>query len=458
MTFADEYQAYCKHYGAPERIECLLCDINAVLRGKWLPGDQHEKLSSGKVRLPFSTYAPNILGLEVAETGLGIVAGDPDGVVMPIAGTLLPVPWETGKVAQVLVEIHQDDGEVSPLSARGQLARVLDQFTQRNLTPVAAAELEFYFCAKREHPQDPPRPPQGSPAAQNFDVESLYRFQPILDDILAACKQQGLATDTLIAEYGPGQFEINFHHSQDILAAADTALLFRRIVRCVAAKHGIEATFMAKPYRDYPGNGMHLHVSVTDAKGHNIFAHNENSRDKSNTEAVSDTLQHAVAGTLATLHDMQAIFAPHLNSLRRFAPNSFAPTAPLWGCDHRGAAVRIPETHGPGARLEHRISGADVNPYLAVAAILAGIVYGLKHRIAAPPMLQKDQDATADLSAQPLSADWQSTIEAFAQSEFAQSIFAEPYHHVYTQVKLNEAKEIATQISQVEYQLYLSRL
>lgn len=452
MSFLDEYQTYCDQYGAPERIEFLLCDINAVLRGKWLPGDQYQKLADGKVRLPHSTYAPNIMGLEVEETGLGIVAGDPDGVVLPVAGTLLPVPWAEGNIAQVMVEIHEDNGAVSELSPRQQLSNTLAKFTALGLHPVAAAELEFYLLQARQSPELAPAPPSGSPEAQNFDLESMYRLQPILDEILSASKSQGLATDTLIAEYGPGQFEVNFHHTDNILIAADTALLFRRIVRCVAAKHGLEATFMAKPYRDHPGNGMHLHVSVVDDNGNNIFdcgtEHNP----------VGETLTNAVAGTLATMHELQAVFAPHLNSLRRFAPNSFAPTAPEWGCDHRGAAVRIPETNGPGSRLEHRISGADVNPYLVIAAILAGIIHGLQNKPALPPMLEKNSKNDSTQTAKPLSSDWQQAITNFSQSEFAIAVFGEQYHHIFTQVKLNELKALATQLSQVEYKHYLSRL
>jgi glutamine synthetase len=450
--FKTEYLAYCDRYGTPQRIELLLCDINAVLRGKWLPGDEADKLATGKVRLPLSTYAPNILGFEVEETGLGIVAGDPDGVLVPVPGSLQPVPWQSEPTAQVLVEMLDSSGTVSWLSSRAQLAKVLAQFTNKGWHPVVAAELEFYLLQTRPEPTSAPIPPVGAPEAQNYDMECLARCQPVLDEILSASAEQGLATDTLIAEFGPGQFEVNFHHSDDVLKAADTALLFRRIVRCVAAKHGYEATFMAKPYRDYPGNGMHLHASIVDANGSNIFMPSADApKDKA-----SETLQAAVAGTLATMAELHAVFAPHMNSLRRFSQNSFAPSAPEWGYDHRGAAVRIPETHGPGARFEHRISGADVNPYLAIAAILGGALFGLETKPELPAPMDATQGAQ-EAMAESLTSDWLAAVTQFKNSTFAQQLFTEQYHRVFTQVKLDEISAISSEISTVEYRYYLSR-
>ncbi|MGJ8645955.1 MAG: glutamine synthetase family protein [Marinomonas colpomeniae] len=449
MTFIKEFEDYCQQYGKPERIELLLCDLNAVLRGKWLPGDQVDNLINGKVRLPLSTYAPNIMGVGVDSSGLGLVNGDPDGIIVPILGTLKPVPWAEEPTAQLMIDMLDETGEISYLSPREQLTRVAKNFNDNGWHPVAAAELEFYVIEERQDPNEAPVPPIGSPEAQNYDMESLSRFQGMLDDILQASEQQGLATDTLIAEFGPGQFEVNFHHTNDILKAADTALLFRRIVRYVAKKYGLEATFMAKPYKNYPGSGMHLHVSVLDDDGKNIFT----PEDKEQTH-ISLPLEYAVAGVLDTMREMQAVFAPHMNSLRRFGLNGFAPNAPEWGYDHRGAAIRIPEVNGPGARLEHRICGADVNPYLAITAILGGMLHGLKTK----PQLTPPLDTDSQNAIEPLDSNWLETITRFSNSAFAKSLYGEDYHHVFTQVKLNEVEEISTEISPIEYRLYLSRL
>lgn len=447
--FLKEYAAFCETYGRPDRVELMMCDVNAILRGKWLPGDDEAKIAEGGVRLPLSTYAPNILGEEVEATGLGIAIGDPDGRLFPVPGSLRNVPWAPPDtvVAQVLAEMHDDSGDVSPVSPRRQLENMLARFAERGLKPVVATELEFYLYKPREGMEEAPVPPDRSPTAQNYDLEVLDRTQAILDDILDGAIAQGMTPDTLIAEYGPGQFEINFHHTDDVMAAADDALYFRRLVRAVARKHGMSATFMAKPYADYPGNGMHAHVSLVDVDGKNVF-------DDGSGDA-SVLLRQAVAGTLATMEDLQAIFAPHMNSYRRFQPASFAPHAPDWGYDNRAAGVRLPEVSGPGARLEHRISGADTNPYLVLTAVLGGILYGLDHPdLPLPPPLDDEDGEHAD----PLTADWSTAVECFAESEIAASVFGPLYRDIYTAVRRDEIAQLTSAISQIEYRTYLGRL
>lgn len=443
--FEKSFAGYTETFGVPDRIELMLCDLNGILRGKWLPGDQTGKFAKGDVRLPLSTYAPNILGEEVEETGLGIVAGDPDGRLVPVESSLAPVPWAKGNVAQMLVEMVEAGKDDNPLSPRGILQSVLDRFAAKDMFPVVASELEFYIFKPRADASDAPQPPARTPDAQNYDLEILDRQEDILTEIQGACAVQGLATDTLIAEYGPGQFEINFHHTADVLRAADTALLFRRLVRAVMARHGMEASFMAKPYAEFPGNGMHLHASLVNGAGENVF---------SSDEGVGETLQNAVAGVLSSMADLQAIFAPHMNSYRRFQPNSFAPTAPDWALDHRGAAVRIPATKGPGARLEHRISGADVNPYLAFAAILGGMLHGIETKPALPLSLD-DPKATPST---PLGHDWLMAVERFAQADIAATIFGTEYRDIYATLRRDEISKIATRLTQVEYEVYLGRL
>ncbi len=446
MNFAEEFDAYCQNHGAPDRIELLLCDLNAVLRGKWVPGDGIEKLTKGAVRLPLSTYVPAIMGNEVEKTGLGGKIGDPDGILVPISRTLHPAPWLPGNVAQVLVEMTDMQGTISPHSPRELLRSVLNRFTDKGWRPVVASELEFYIIRARGEIDEPPRPPAFSPDAQNYDMELLNRREAVLNDILSASTAQGLATDTLTAEYGPGQFEINFHHTDDVLAAAETAILFRRLVRGVVASHGCEATFMAKPYLEYPGNGMHVHASVIDRGGQNIFAPSDDAE-------IAQTLKNAVAGVLDSMMELQAIFAPHGNSYRRFRPNSFAPICPNWGLDNRTASVRLPETKGPAARLEHRISGADTNPYLALAAILGGMIQGLENAPTLKPALD-DPDCEP---AEPLDHDWQSSIDRFAASPLAFQIFGE-YRDLYAIVKRNEVAKILDPITPAEFKYYLSRM
>lgn len=448
MSIFDEaWRAYTDKHGTPDRLELMLPDINGILRGKWLPGDEVSKLTSGEVRLPLSTYVPSIFGWEVEETGVGIVVGDPDGHMVPVADSLQPVPWADGHVAQVLVEMYDETGEISTLSARQILARQLDKLAQQDLFPVVATELEFYVVKARAEANDAPAPPDRLPEAQNYDLEVLARHDDLLSEILDASKAQGLPTDTLIAEYGPGQFEINFHHTSDVMAAADTALLFKRLVRQVVANHGLEATFMAKPYAEAPGSGMHAHISMQDGEGRNIFAAPKGAE-------IADTLKHATGGALASMRELQAIFAPHMNSYRRFQINSFAPATADWGFDHRGAAVRIPATHGPGARLEHRIAGADVNPYLALAAILGGMALGLAHKTDPGDRI----DVEGKDPGTRMSHDWVRSVERLATSDLAAEILGDEMRDIYVTLRQHEMAEALTAITPMEYATYLSRL
>ncbi len=442
--FEKELADYVAEHGVPDRIELMVSDMNSVMRGKWLAGKDALKLITGEARLPLSTYAPNIFGEEVEASGIGSQIGDPDGELTPIAGTLDRVFWTEGHVAQLLCEMVESDGAVSALSPRQMLANMVDKFHAEGLKPVVASELEFYIYQSRDRADEAPQPPEDSPVAQNYDLDVLDRHSALLDDIEATSKKLELPVDAMIAEYGPGQFEINFHHTDDILSAADTALIFRRLVHGVAVSHGMEATFMAKPYTDHPGNGMHLHASVLDEKGENIF----NSDD-----GVHPRLGHAVAGSLATMRELQAIFAPHYNSYRRFHPGSFSPTAPNWAADDRRAGIRLPQITGPAARMEHRICGADVNPYLAFAAILGGMLHGLSNKLE-PPLPLDDTDAVEPDS---LTHDWTSAIEAFASSDIAADIFGKTYRDIYAAVRRDEQEQFSSVITPMEYQTYLNR-
>ena len=247
-SFKAEYDAYCASFGVPDRIEAMFFDANAIPRGKWVPGKDVGKLIKGGLRIPEAAYAPNIFGEEVDATGLGSIKGDPDGHLVPVAGTLKPVPWLEGNVAQVLIEMTDAAGTTSVLSPRGILAKIVDHFAALGLRPVVATELEFYICRAREDSDEAPEPPVGLGRARNYEMGALVRQEEIMAEIISAAQTQGMPTDALIAEYGPGQFEVNFNHTDDVLFAADTAVLFRKLVSGVVHQHDLEATFMAKPF------------------------------------------------------------------------------------------------------------------------------------------------------------------------------------------------------------------
>lgn len=440
-----EVEAFLKAHPETERIELLFPDINGVMRGKWYSPESADKLIGGKVRLPMSTYALDIEGNDVDETGLALATGDPDGYGWPIPGSLAPKPWSPSPSAQVLMTMETPDGGPCVYDPRTRLAQIVDRLAAHGLRAVVATELEFYLYEPGD-PGEPPVPPKGLEGAQVYDLSAVSSLSPCLEDIQHACAEQRINADVLIAEFGPGQFEINFHHTDDALSMADQSILFKRLVRGCARAHGLAATFMAKPYGgQHAGSGMHAHVSLLDADGNNIF-------DSGTEGEVAPRLSHAIGGALATMRPLQAIFAPHANSYRRFQPGSYAPVFASWGLDHRGVSVRLPETSGPGARLEHRICGADVNPYLALAGVLGGILIGLEDEIA--PCTRFELGGTGER----LHHDWFSAVEEFGQSDAAKRIFGDAFHHAYTGIRHSEIATLAAQISDVEYRTYLRKI
>lgn len=427
-----------------ERIELLFPDMNGVFRGKWLPPESATKLLTGGIRLPISSYALDIWGRDVDEAGLALATGDPDGIGMPILETLKRVPWSETPAAHILMQLVDADGVPCPYDPRQILDRVKKRLTARGLTAVVAAELEFYIFKKRSDAGQPPEPPQGSLSAQPYDLDAMAELEHVLSDIRSFCAELGIPAETVTSELGPGQFEINFHHVADPLLAADHATLFKRVVWASAARHGLEASFLSKPYGGEAGSGLHVHISLIDASGANIF---------SDPQGPNQALLAAIAGTLTSMRELQAIFAPHLNSYRRFQPGSYAPTSPDWGLDNRSAAVRVPEFFGPGARLEHRISGADANPYLVIAAILGGMLTGLDEGLDPGPPIDE-----AGPSRHRLYSIWSRAIEGFAKSRIAAEIFGKDYRRVYAAVRRSEVRALSDMVTDVEYRTYLNRI
>jgi glutamine synthetase len=256
-----------------------------------------------------------------------------------------------------------------------------------------------------------------------------------------------------LAEYGPGQFEINLHHQPDALRACDEAMRFKRIVKSVARAHGVDATFMAKPYRDMAGSGLHIHVSVLDAGGRNIFACDD--------PADCADLRHAVSGLLATLAEGMVICAPGPNSYRRFVSDAYVPMMPSWSINNRGSAIRIPMSDAANKRIEHRLAGADANPYLVMAWVLAGIHYGLSRAMEPPPALQGNAYTTPANAAQQdqaLPTHWPLAIDKFRRSDIAREYLGKPFAKLFATVKQAELDDFNSYVTPLEVEWFMGPL
>jgi glutamine synthetase len=324
--------------------------------------------------------------------------------------------------------------------------RLNERLRGRGLNPVMAVELEFYLLSGDSATLRPPRPvlPRGE-HPHVYGIEEIESFAPFLDEVYRACDEQGLPAETAISEFGPGQLEITLMHRADALRALDEAVLFRRLVKGVAARHGYIACFMAKPFAKCAGSGTHLHLSLTDDGGRNLFA--------SEDPAGTPLLRFAIGGMAESAADMMAVFAPHANSYRRYCANSYAPLFPTWGINNRTVSLRVPTGAAETRHVEHRICGADANPYLAAAALLAGVDHGIAREIEPGEPVAGDGYQVTD--APPLPVHWPLAIERFAQSALAREYFGKRFVEIYAAVKRTESQRFLGEVTTQDCDWYL---
>jgi len=344
------------------------------------------------------------------------------------------------------------DAEGAPFFAdpRVVLDGILDRFRRMKLTPVVALELEFYLLDRdrdeRGRPQ-PPRSPvngQRESSTQVYGMAELDDYTEFMDEVTRIADIQGVPADTAVSEYAPGQYEVNLGHQPDALRAADHALLLKRIIKRAANSMGMEATFMAKPYAEQSGSGQHIHISLIDEQGRNVFVGDD--------PMGSDMLRHAIGGLGATMNESLALLAPNSNSYRRFQPDSFVPLAPTWGLNNRTVALRIPAGDIEATRIEHRVAGADANPHLVTAAVLAGIHHGLERRIEPRP---PSSGNAAEQVERELPSGWLHAIEALEEGEVMRDYFGQPFLDVYTICRRFERESFASHVTSLEYEWYL---
>lgn len=395
----------------------------------------------------------DICGEDVHETGLIWEQGDGDLRAWPIPGTLVPMHNTTPPRGEVLMSMYMLDGTPMTSDPRHALQRQVDALAAEGLHPAGAFELEFFLLANERDPNGGVLPAadvldgRRSLKTEVYSVDQLHGMMPLFNDIYAAAAQAGINAETMISEYAPGQYELTLHYRRDIMQAADDLMRLKRIVRLHARLHGVTACFMAKPFEGYAGSGMHLHVSMQDVAGTNIFAEQAEG-------TFTAPLLHAIGGLRSTMAESMLVFAPHANSWRRFANQSYAPISTNWGTNNRSVALRVPAGSVQARRIEHRPSGVDANPYLVAATVLAGIRKGLAERIdPGPETTGNGYDNPAEDDRMP--RDWATAIRAAQDSAFLKEALGADMHRTFTSVKAAEYARVARTISNVDFDLYL---
>ena len=445
-----EAAEFMRRYPETGALDAIFPDLSGVIRGKRYPIAELGHVMESGFAIPGSVFMLDTQGESHDPDGIGFSDGDPDCLVKVIPDTLTPVPWAQRPLAQVMVTLIDGDGEPYYYEPRNVLRRVVQRLSDLGLRPVVAFELEFYLIDRERLPGGGPQPPI-SPATgrrdfgtQVYGMKTLDAFAEILDDMTRACALQDVPTGAVTAEYAAGQFEINLEHVDDPVQAADDCVLFKRIVQGVAQKHGFQATFMAKPYLARAGNGLHMHVSLLDKAGNNVFDGGE--------AIASDTLRHAIGGVLEVLPESMAFLAPNVNSYRRFLPDIFVPTQRSWGFENRSVALRIPAGGGKARRIEHRMAGADANPYLALATLLAGIHKGIAEKI--DPGEPWDGNAAEEYD-EALPFRPRRAIERLGPTCGLADYMGADYLRAYAACKEAELNSFESQISPLEYAWFL---
>jgi glutamine synthetase len=420
-------------------VECIFADISGYPRGKLMPA---AKFAAGnELRIAQAIPMQAITG-EYSYHPV-FPDADPDIQLVPDYSTLKAVPWSSVPRALAIhdcVELVPDRaGQLCEFAARSVLKNVVARYTALGMTPVVAPEIEFYLTAPNDDPNEPLRPPvtrggRAEVGQSAFSLNQLNEHQAFWTEFLAALDALGIQSDTWIHEMGWSQFEINLMHG-DPVSVADQAFLFKYAAKEIALKHNLNAVFLAKPIAGEPGSSMHLHQSIVDTNGQNIFT------DTNGDE--TPAFRQFIAGLQCGIPDLMLIFAPHANSYRRLVNGLQAPVNVHWGHDNRTLGLRVPGSAPVARRVENRIAGSDANPYLAIAASLAAGLWGIEHQMEpTAPMA-----GNAYLEGHGLARTMHAALALMEESTLARQLLGDRFISAFVSVKQLEHDHYLNEIS-----------
>ena len=421
----------------PDEVECIISDLSGIARGKAMPASKYATQKQ--------FYLPNSIFFQTITGGWGEAAGaegftEPDMVLSPDMTTATAAPWTADWTLQVIHDAFTKTGEPVPFAPRNVLKRVVDLYLARGWKPIVAPEMEFYLVARNTDPGQEIRAMvgrSGRPAAarQAYSISAVDEFGPVIDDIYDFAEAQGFEIDGITQEGGAGQLEINLRHGSPV-KLADEVFYFKRLIREAALRHECFATFMAKPIQTEPGSAMHIHHSVISTEtGENIFS------DKDGNE--TPEFMNFIGGLQRYIPAATPLFAPYVNSFRRYVKDNAAPINLEWARDNRTTAIRVPVSDAQARRVENRLPGMDCNPYLGIAASLACGYLGMVEGIAPKDEYKGDAyDAEEEIPRGIFDA-----FDKFSEAKPFREVLGEEFCRVYEIVKLTEYEEFLQVIS-----------
>ena len=374
------------------------------------------------------------------DTGIPDVRGAPDLSTFRIA------PWEPN-TGVVIMDWTRPDGSPHPLCLRSELKRQVARLNGLGLEELMSIEFEFYLLPYSAQEIRGGKWSNHAPAQKDVHCYSLYEgnfYEPVISEIRECFSNE---VEGCSPEWGQGQIEINLHRS-NALAMCDIAVLFKTAVKQLAVKHGYTATFMAKWHEDYSGSSGHIHQSLIDRKtGKPAFY------DGARSHRMSEVAERYVAGQLDLFRPSALFFAPVVNSYKRFQRESFAGFLATWGIDNRTTSLRVINTSASKMRVENRLGGADLNPYVAFAASLGAGLRGIEQKLALPPASEGNSYHRTDVACVPRTLD--EAIEAARMSASIREVLAPPIVDNLIRIATFEAATVHGKVTDVERRRYL---
>lgn len=410
-----------------EYVRLVFADFNGAMKGKMVPKSEYDPLAN--YGMPRSVLMQDIEGEENATVeGFTPESGDTDMRLVPAQDTYCSAPGNEG-MDQVIVDVVDGNNGVLGASPRAVLKSAVERLQELGFSAKTATELEFYVLKGNGDLYDSHEleQPYG-------DMNALDKLGGLLNELVEGTATIGLRPEAVLSESGPGQLEINFRPDEP-LAIADKTFYFKQMVREVTRSHQLQATFLPKPFAGHSGSGCHLHLSLW-RDGQNVFASN------------SDILEQFTAGVIAYAHDTFALIAPGPNSYRRIQlAHGYVPSSPTYGDDDRRVALRF-VGEGENRRLEHRIAGSDVNPYLQLAAIIHSGLQGIEEN------LRYDHDKVLAASNQTFVDNLPQALGRLSASEFARTKLGGNFVDSFVAVKTQEWGKFQAQITPWERTTY----
>lgn len=447
MLTSTELTALREQLSGVVEIECVTADLNGIPRGKVMTVEGF--LSGRRLQLARGVMLQCVMGGYPAARFYG--GDDGDLVLNAVPGQVHVLPWSKPSRALAICDADELAGQGSGLSTRNLLKRVVANYRAKGLEPVVATELEFFIFDRHGDPQQPFLPPVGIDGRREsgfsaFSVTSGNGLRPFFEDVYRCMDAVGIPRDTFMHEMGTSQFEINLIHGEPLLIA-DQTFLFKHLLQEVALQHGLLAVCMAKPLAHTAGSSMHIHQSVVDAQGRNIFTAGDGE--------ATPAFYHFIGGLQACLADFTLLFAPNINSFQRLCNPYASPNNACWSYDNRSAGLRIPASGPEARRVENRLPGADANPYLALAASLAGGLYGMEQQLQPSAPVSGEVDAPLELL---LPDSLQEALRRLRGSQRAREVFGEEFIEGYLACKTMELGDFLGEITPWERRVLATQI